>query len=103
MCILVPKIGTKPYVGVDVDCLHEMINNIFPSDVIVDDREKVSVGKKYYEADRTGYPILILLGRKNINPDPLIEIHVPSENVILELRPHEAAEYLKSISSKYLV
>ena len=103
MCILTPKTGTKAYTGVNVENLYEKINNIFPNDVILDDREKLSVGKKQYEADRTGYPILVLLGRKNMNPDPLIEIHIPSENISLELRPQDALDYLKSISAKYLI
>jgi len=104
VAILTPKVGSKEYAGIHLlDDLHDQLNQLFPRDVVVDDREKISIGKKQYEATRTGYPILVIIGKKSSGPDPVLELHITAENTVLELSPAKLIEYLRKINENYII
>ena len=64
------------------------------SDVMLDDRERLTVGRKLREAKKTGYPFIVLFGKKCIDPDPRLELHNLASGSMLELRPCEMLSYL---------
>lgn len=103
ICILPPKSGSKEFAAGSaiVSELYENLKKSFPQDIIIDDRESMTIGKKLYESNRTGYPIIIVIGKKCSLPEPVIEVQIPSENQKLELSPVEAVQYLESVSYKY--
>jgi len=105
ICILPPKSGSKEFTAGSaiVSEIYDKLNKSFPQDIIIDDRESMTIGKKMYESNRTGYPIIIVIGKKSSLPEPVIEVQIPAENLKLELSPVEAVQYLESVSHKYSV
>jgi len=97
-CIVTPKVGSLEYSGMSLlDDIYNLTNSIFPNDVIIDDRPKVSIGKKYHEARRTGYPLIIIMGKKSAGSDPRIELHLSADNDTIEVRPCELVNLLQSL------
>ncbi len=76
--ILAPQKGWVEYAANDdAERLYEVLNSeVFLDDVVIDDREHISVGKKLREAKKTGYPFIILFGKDSIDPDqPKVEVY----------------------------
>jgi len=98
VAILAPKGGSKEASASDlVEEISSKVENVFKDDVIVDDREKLTVGKKMREAFKTGYPYIILFGKKCVDLDPKLELHILNTKTVLELRPSEVVEHLSNI------
>lgn len=77
--IITPKEGSKEFENGDKlgRELYLQLNGIphLSDDVILDERGKLTIGKRLIHAKRTGYPYIIIFGGKvNDNP-PLIEVH----------------------------
>jgi prolyl-tRNA synthetase len=89
MAILAPKGGSKEASAVDnVFKLYDQMNNTarFNNDVIIDDRDKLTVGKKLREAKRIGYPYIVLYGKESIDSqNPVIELHNRDEVIKLPI------------------
>jgi len=101
VAILAPKGGSKEAAAMDlVEQIHSQVNKVFVNDVIVDDREKLTVGKKLREARKTGYPYVVLFGKKCVDSDPKLEFHSLNSNTVVELRPSEVLEHLNSARQK---
>jgi len=82
-CVICPKPGSKEASQMlEAHALYDALNtDVFPDDVIMDDRDKVSVGKKRRDAYRTGYTHVILFGKDCVGRDgaePKVELHVLS-------------------------
>eukprot|EP00092_Neocalanus_flemingeri_P019044 GFUD01020632.1.p1 GENE.GFUD01020632.1~~GFUD01020632.1.p1 ORF type:complete len:455 (+),score=119.78 GFUD01020632.1:39-1403(+) len=104
VAILAPKGGSKEAAAIDlVELIHRQVGEVFADDVIVDDREKLTVGKKLREARKTGYPYVILFGKKCLDSDPKLELHILNTNTVLYLRPGEVIEHLKNDKQKRAV
>ena len=59
-------------------------------------RDRLTVGRKLREARRTGYPQILLFGRKSADPlDPQLELHNTQTGAVLDLRPAEIMEHLQ--------
>jgi len=107
ICIIPPKTGSKEYnTGVELmEQMYEQLNIHFQDDIIIDDRDKTTIGKKLIEADRTGYPIIIVIGKKSTLAEPLVEIQIPSaqdENQRkMEISPQHALQLLQSIKTDF--
>jgi len=99
VCIITPKSGSKEEVsaGSMLDQFVEAVDKTFKSDFIIDDREKISVGKKLKEAKMTGYPYIVLFGKKCKDEDPILEIHIQKNDTVLELQPNAVIEYLSNV------
>ena len=101
VAILAPKGGSKETVANTlVEEISKKVNDLFEDDVIVDDRSKLTVGKKLREASKTGYPYIILFGKKCVDVDPKLELHLLNSKTVLELRPDEVIEHLRTIRQK---
>eukprot|EP00090_Calanus_glacialis_P025127 TRINITY_DN39085_c0_g1_i1.p1 TRINITY_DN39085_c0_g1~~TRINITY_DN39085_c0_g1_i1.p1 ORF type:complete len:186 (+),score=43.24 TRINITY_DN39085_c0_g1_i1:33-560(+) len=98
VAILVPKGGSKEASATNlIEQITSQVENVFKDDVIVDDREKLTVGRKLREASKTGYPYIILFGKKCLDPDPKLELHMLNTKTVLELRPNEVLEHLTNV------
>jgi prolyl-tRNA synthetase len=82
--------------------LYHRLNSIdsFRNDLIIDDRCNMTIGKRLFEARRIGYPFIVVIGKKAMQPVPEFEVHhVPLDK---ETRFSEIAliEYLKKHLNK---
>lgn len=74
-----------------------MISNI-PSlhdDVVIDDREALTIGKRLLEAKKTGYPIIIVVGKKASESVPLFEVIDMGKESTENLTQRQVLEYLR--------
>ena len=96
LIILAPKGGSQEAKAADMlEQVHTRASEILFSDVMLDDRDKLTVGRKLREAKKTGYPYIVLFGKKCIDSDPRLELHNLASGEILELRPGELLSYLE--------
>ena len=72
-------------------------------DVIIDDRNSVTIGKKLMEARRTGYPYVVVVGRKSTAVVPLFELHDVHKNVVVEMNAVGILNYLAKCWCDFLV
>lgn len=82
-CIICPKPGSHE-AGATVDAL-DLYDRLggqgrpFEEDVLLDDRDRMTVGKKLREALKMGYPCVVLFGKESANSqDPKVELYFPS-------------------------
>ncbi|ETN64431.1 prolyl-tRNA synthetase [Anopheles darlingi] len=73
VCIVTPKAGSKEesLVSPWVDRLYNLLHTAVPGcqgDVIVDDRNQLTIGKRVLDARRMGYPLIVVIGAKAANP-----------------------------------
>lgn len=55
--------------------LYNYLNEIFRDDIVVDDRTHLTIGKRFLEAKKLGFPFVIVIGKK-INENPsLFELY----------------------------
>lgn len=68
--IITPKEGSKEEAATKTlgDQLYGAFNAIYRDDVIVDDRINMTIGKRVFEAKRTGYPVIVVIGSKATDP-----------------------------------
>lgn len=82
-CVICPKLGSREASAMDpayelYDQLNDPLTGLFRHDVILDDRNKISVGKKLRDAYKLGYPYIILFGKSSIDQtNPQVELHCP--------------------------
>jgi len=84
--------------------------HVFVDDVVLDDRDRMTVGRKLREATKTGYPFIVLFGKATVNKsEPLLEIHelLPKgdseETQMQTLSPAAVIDYLKSKQTQQVV
>ncbi|XP_042859358.1 probable proline--tRNA ligase, mitochondrial [Penaeus japonicus] len=98
VCIISPKKGSKEAKAKSwVDHLAQVISNI-PSlhdDVVIDDREALTIGKRVLEAKKTGYPIIIVVGKKASESVPLFEVIDMGKESTENLTQRQVLEYLR--------
>ena len=96
LAILAPKGGSKE-AEAGAGLLQEICQgaeSLLGEDVMLDDRAKLTVGKKLREAKKTGYPFIILFGKKCLDQDPMLELYIMQTGEVVELRPIELLEIL---------
>ena len=74
----------------------------FEKDVIFDDRDTLTIGKRLMEAKRMGYPYVLIAGKKSIESVPKLEFHDLCRNLRIDLNVADVFQYLKD-SRKSLV
>ena len=85
-CVICPKLGSREESAMDSAYnLYDNISNpctgLFPNDVILDDRDKITVGKKLRDAYKLGYPYIILFGKSCLDQNnPQVELHSTSSS-----------------------
>ena len=95
LIILAPKKGSKEAKAAPLlQEIHTRACHILSNDVMLDDRERLTVGRKLREAKKTGYPLIVLFGKKCIDSEPRLELHNLNSGQMLELGPEELLECL---------
>jgi len=77
--------------------LYHRLNSIdcFKNNLIIDNRCNMTIGKRLFEARKTGYPFIVVIGQKALQPMPEFEVHhilMDKETTISEVA---MIEYLK--------
>jgi prolyl-tRNA synthetase len=77
--------------------LYYRLNSVdcFRNDLIIDDRCNMTIGKRLLEARRIGYPFIVVVGRKALQPVPEFEVHHIFSNVETSIAESAIVEYLK--------
>lgn len=80
VCIIPPKKGSVEENSSqnNLVALYNHLNIIFRDDVVVDDRIEVTIGKRFIEAKKLGFPFVIALGKKITENPPLYELYESS-------------------------
>nr|CAD7438110.1 unnamed protein product [Timema bartmani] len=97
VCIIPPKDGSKESsVSHLSEHLYESLHSStsFDDDVLIDDRGQWTIGKRLFEAKKTGYPFIIVVGKKATEVEPLFEVHDLLQNKQLDLCHSSLVEYL---------
>ncbi|XP_053963815.1 probable proline--tRNA ligase, mitochondrial [Anastrepha ludens] len=72
-------------------------------DVLNDDRNYLTIGKRLIDAKRMGYPVIVVIGSKTTSPTPKVELHLAQTT--MEIEPKEAlavvAQYIKEKHKLY--
>ncbi|KAB7505327.1 putative proline--tRNA ligase, mitochondrial [Armadillidium nasatum] len=97
VCLIPPKRGSKEECASHW-CYHleYLINEIanYKDEVVVDDRLKLTVGKRYNYAKEFGFPIIIIVGKSAVNRIPMFELF--QENNKMVLSQSDLLQYLKT-------
>lgn len=59
--------------------IYELLENS-DIDVIIDDRVDQTIGRRLFDAKRTGYPYVIIIGKNAVEKTPHFEIHDINES-----------------------
>ena len=73
------------------------------TDVIIDDRTTMTIGKRLLDARRSGYPFVIIIGNMSVYPTPLIEVHNIYSDTSVNLPLEDVINYLKSIIESSII
>ncbi|KAK4327228.1 hypothetical protein Pmani_002284 [Petrolisthes manimaculis] len=77
VCIIGPKEGSLE-AGVTrwVNHLAKVLSSLpgYEDDIVVDDRHRLTIGKRVLEARRTGYPYIVVVGKKAQEDVPMFEL-----------------------------
>ncbi|XP_067008229.1 probable proline--tRNA ligase, mitochondrial [Anabrus simplex] len=98
VCIIPPKDGSKESVAsAFAEQLYDTLNSIetFRNDVIIDDRVQMTIGKRLFAARRTGYPFVVVIGKKSVDQVPLFEVHDVITGHRTELTDVGVVQYLR--------
>nr|CAD7257633.1 unnamed protein product [Timema shepardi] len=92
VCIIPPKDGSKESsVSHLSENLYESLHSSTPfeDDVLVDDRSQWTIGRRLFEAKKTGYPFIVVVGKKATEVEPLFEVYDLLQNIQLDLFEEE--------------
>jgi prolyl-tRNA synthetase len=65
-------------------------------DVIIDDRIEITIGKRFIDARKSGYPFVIVVGKISLSSTPLIEVHNMYDSSQVNLESNNIFQYLKN-------
>ncbi|XP_044735731.1 probable proline--tRNA ligase, mitochondrial [Chrysoperla carnea] len=79
LIIIGPKEGSKEQTKIQ-NLPEELYNtlNAVPTiheDILIDDRNNMTIGKRLLEAKRVGYPFILVIGKKSLEDIPEFELH----------------------------
>lgn len=79
VCVIVPKEGSKEELAGNqwTEKIYENLNKLdgLKNSVVLDDRTNLTIGKRFMEAKRMGYPMIVILGAKVTEDEPKFEFH----------------------------
>jgi len=107
-CIIPPKAGSKEdNLGKEVvDRFTKTTMDVFKNEVVIDDRQDQTVGKRLSSVKALGIPYVVVMG-KNILQEapvrPLIEIQDVLNGTTVLLSEHDAINYLYDVKQKYAI
>lgn len=99
VCIIPPKKGSREFERAEeiVEALYRQLSQvpgIGSSNILVDDRSQLTIGKRMMMARRMGYPAVVVVGSKCLEDE--VEVHLINEqSQQANIRPSEVAQHLK--------
>jgi len=99
VCILPPKIKSQ---SVDASHYTEKIYEILDAaniDTIIDDRIDTTIGRRFVDARRTGYPYVIVIGKKAMESSPLFEVHDQNNDKQIDLSLDQLKDFFENNDS----
>lgn len=104
ICIIPQKEGSSSQQFLEIaETFYDDLVTTVPhlqGEVVIDDRTTVSVGKRLYEADRIGYPYVIIVGKQALAAQPLLElqdIYNKTEKFMPQIDIIEQLKVLKTV------
>lgn len=97
VCILPPKEGSKQEKMAQLS--YDIYTRLQSSniDVIVDDRTEMSIGKRFLDVRKFGYPFAIIVGKNSLDSVPTVEVHDVYNRTHVNLAHENVIEYLKNL------
>ncbi|XP_058805334.1 probable proline--tRNA ligase, mitochondrial [Phymastichus coffea] len=95
ICIIPPKVGSKE------EGMSKLAYDLYfhlqesKTDVIIDDRTQMTIGRRFIDARRFGYPYVIIIGKHSLNAIPLLEVHDVYNASRVDLEFVDVLSYLK--------
>ncbi|KAI4891913.1 hypothetical protein NFI96_030000 [Prochilodus magdalenae] len=78
VCVLPPKKGSKASDAIQLaEELVQSLGNSLPNlkgEVVLDDRTQLTIGKRLKDANRLGYPYVVVVGQKAMEEQPVFEV-----------------------------
>lgn len=65
------------------------------NDIIIDDRTTLTIGRRYLEARRMGYPFIVVIGKKAAEEAVLFEVNDVKRNSQMYLNEVAVVNYIK--------
>jgi prolyl-tRNA synthetase len=77
--------------------LYHKLNSVdcFRNDVIIDNRYNMTIGRRLFEARRIGYPFVVVIGHKALQPVPEFEVHHILMHKEISVNESATIQYLK--------
>ena len=100
--LLEPKQGSREAAaaGGKVRELAMRLDATWDGEVMLDDRGKLTVGKKLREARKTGYPYIVVAGRGCLEEVPRLEVHCLESGEVLHLSYEEVLAYIARVKQR---
>ncbi|XP_046739258.1 probable proline--tRNA ligase, mitochondrial isoform X2 [Diprion similis] len=96
VCVIPPKDGSKETSASRyADDIYQVIQQS-GMDVILDDRTHFTIGKRMIDARKTGYPYIVVVGKRSTEPRPIFEIHDLYEDKQLNLSFEGVIDYMRT-------
>lgn len=78
------------------DQVYSVLNENFKSDVLVDDRTDLTVGKRLMLGKSLGIPYVFLVGKKIKDDVPKVEVHNLNDESVSDVSVSELNDYIKN-------
>lgn len=89
VCVIIPKDGSKEESAGNqwIEKIYENLNKLngLEDSIVLDDRTNLTIGKRFMEAKRMGYPMIVILGSKVTEDEPKFEFHDTDCKIQLDL------------------
>ncbi|XP_069795020.1 probable proline--tRNA ligase, mitochondrial [Narcine bancroftii] len=101
ICVISPKKGSKEEVCMDLlESLYDNLMDTVPQlqgEVVLDDRSHLTVGRRLKDANRLGYPYVIIAGRRILEDPAIFEVNSQNNGRTLFLTQEGVLDFLKNI------
>nr|XP_020655333.1 probable proline--tRNA ligase, mitochondrial [Pogona vitticeps] len=101
ICLIPPKRGSKEEKGAMlVEELYDSIAQAVPQlidEIVLDDRTELTIGKRLKDADKRGYPYVIIAGKKTVDVPSLFEVRNQNTGEILFLTREAIVDLLSKV------
>lgn len=83
-------------IGIKGETLYHSLNSYtqLNGDVLYDDRSHMTIGRRFLEARRMGYPYVIVLGKRATENPPLLEVYIAKTNCTLYLTENDLTKLI---------
>ena len=103
VCVLPPKKGSKMDSVADlVDDLLQHLRETLPSlrgEVVLDDRTQMTIGKRLKDANRLGYPYVVVVGQSALEETPRFEVICQQTGEKLYLSKEGLVDLLRAVET----